>query len=618
MALLSVLAAVQASVTGLTTAEAQERLARTGPNTIPTSPPTSPWTVLLMQFRSVVTLLLVGALIVAAMTGDVADVVAIGLVLVVNVALGFGVEIRAHRAVEALAHLEPRIGVVLRDGLRQEVDAHTIVPGDVLLIEEGQGIPADARLLSGELKVNEAALTGESVPVWKVAGRQVPDATALPERTTMVHAGTIVAAGSARAVVVATGAATELGAIGRLVSGTSRRKTPLETQLDALGRQLVWIAMLVAAATGILAWVHGGTVALVLESAIALAVAAVPEGLPAVATITLALAVHRMARQHALVRRLPVVETLGSVTVLCTDKTGTLTAGEMTLTTIRTADATFEISGTGYEPVGAFLVGGQTVDVRDHSDLDLALRIGVAASRGNVLLTETGWAPHGDPTEVALAVAAMKAGIDRSDVTADLPECAEVPFSSDRKFMATFHRHEAVGHTTALVKGAPDRVIEMCWSVFSKGQSRPLDPPTRETLQRANAEMAARGLRVLALAVGDVAHADEASLHGLTFVALAALSDPPAVGVRDAVGAFKRAGVRTVMITGDQRGTAEAIARDLGLADDPRAIGGGELDGLSDAELDTRLSNAVAFSRVSPAAKLRLISAYQRQGEVAP
>ncbi len=616
MALPAVLAAVQASATGLTTVEARERLALAGPNTIPTSPPVSPWKVLLIQFRSVVTLLLVGALIVAAITGDVVDVAAIGLVLLVNVALGFAVEIRAHRAVEALAHLEPRLAVALRDGVREEVDARTIVPGDVLLIEEGYRIPADARLLSGELQVNEAALTGESLPVWKVAASHVAGDTTLPERRTMAHAGTIAVGGSARAVVVATGAATELGAIGRLVSSTTRRKTPLELQLDALGHQLVWTAMLVGATTGLLAWVHGGTVALVLESAIALAVAAVPEGLPAVATITLALAVHRMARRHALVRRLPVVEALGSVTVLCTDKTGTLTAGEMTVTTIRTADTTFEVSGAGYEPVGAFHVDGETVDVHDHSDLELALRIGTTASRGNAVLTDTGWAPRGDPTEVALDVAAMKGGLDRSDVTADLPEIAEVPFSSDRKFMATFHRDEVLRCTTAMVKGAPDRVLEMCWSVFRQGQSRPLDQPTREALHRANTEMAARGLRVLALACGDVAHADEASLHGLTFVGLAGLSDPPAGGVKDAIGAFKRAGIRTVMITGDQRGTAEAIARDLGLGDDPHALGGNELDGLSEAELEERLADATVFSRVSPAAKLRLISAYQTRGDI--
>jgi P-type Ca2+ transporter type 2C len=611
----AVLAALHASGHGLTTAEAQARLVDVGPNVVPTGTAASAWRVLLAQFRSVVTLLLVAALIVAVLTGDVADTVAIAAVLILNVAIGFAVEIRAHRAVEALAGLEPRLAVVLRDGVTREVDAQSIVPGDVLVLEAGQGIPGDARLLTGELQVNEAALTGESAPVSKTVDAPVTAGSSLPERSTMVFAGTLVVAGSARAVVVATGGATELGAIGRLVGETAYRKTPLEVQLNVLGQQLVWVALLVAAATGILAWIHGGSLNLVLESAIALAVAAVPEGLPAVATIGLALAVHRMANRHALVRRLPVVETLGSVTVLCTDKTGTLTAGEMTVTTIRTVDHSYDVSGVGYDPVGAFSAGGQPADVREHADLEMALETGVAAGRGDLVLTDGGWAPRGDPTEVALAVAAMKAGIDRVAATGDDPEIGDVPFSSERQLMAIFHCHDG-GRACAYVKGAPDKVLDMCWSAFSRGASRPLDAATRELLKRANGEMAAHGLRVLALAAGDVGHADERSLLGLTFVALVGLSDPPAPGVKAAIQQFRTAGIRTVMLTGDQRGTAEAIARDLDLGGDIRALSGNEIDALSDADLDRLLSDTAVFSRVSPAAKLRLVAAYQKRGEV--
>ena len=576
----------------------------------------SPWRVLLSQFRSVVTLLLVSALAIAALTGDTVDTMAIAVVLLLNIGLGFAVEIRAHRAVQALAALEPRIGVVLRDGLTKEVDAHTIVPGDVLVLEPGQGVPADARMLTGEIQVNEAALTGESVPIWKVAKAQLGAGVPLPDRTTMVHAGTLVVDGAARAVVVTTGSATELGTIGRLVNATAPRRTPLEIQLDVLGRQLVWTALLVAAATGALAWAHGSSVALVLESAIALAVAAVPEGLPAVATITLALAVHRMARQHALVRRLPVVEALGSVTVICTDKTGTLTAGEMTATTIRTCDAEYVVSGVGYEPSGTFSVGGVTVDAQERRDLQLALETGVAAGRGDLVLTDAGWAPRGDPTEVALAVAAMKAGLHRSTVAGAMPEVGDVPFSSERQMMAIFHRCPADGRATAFVKGAPHRVLEMCWSAYSEGESRPLDGALHAAILQANADLAARGLRVLALAAGDVSHADERALLGLTFIALVGISDPPAAGVKDAMDAFRRSGIRTVMLTGDQQGTAEAIARQLGLSRDATALTGGELDALTDPELDQRLETAAVFSRVSPAGKLRLVTAYQRRGEV--
>jgi Ca2+-transporting ATPase len=615
MAPAAVLGALNATGTGLTAVEAEARLEQYGPNTIPTGKPASAWQVLLSQFRSLVTLLLVGALVIAAATGDVIDTGAIGAVLLLNLALGFVIEIRAHRAVEALADLEPRTGVVVRDGLTREIDAETIVPGDLVILESGHGVPADARLLTGELQVNEAALTGESIPIWKTVNAAVAAGAALPERTTMIHAGTLVVGGGARAVVVATGAETELGVIGRLVATATPRKTPLEAQLEVLGQQLVWAALAVGAATGILAWLHGGSLALVLESAIALAVAAVPEGLPVVATIALALAVHRMARQHALVRRPPVVETLGSVTVLCTDKTGTLTAGEMTVTTIRTCDRAYDVSGVGYEPTGTFSVDGNPVDVRQHCDLEYALETGVAAGRGDLILTATGWTPRGDPTEVALAAAAMKAGIDRAAVISDMPEIGEVPFSSERQLMAVFHQHPD-GHTHVSVKGAPHRVLRLCWSVFSRGASRPLDAPTREAFERANQEMAARGLRVLALATGDVGHADERSLFGLTFVALVGISDPPAVGVKDAIGAFRRAGIRTVMLTGDQRETAQAIAGELALGANTEALTGDEVDVLSDPELDRRLATATVFSRISPAAKLRLVTAYQRRGDI--
>ena len=612
----AVLRALATSETGLTTSEAGARLAQLGPNTIPIGSPASTWRVLLSQFRSVVTLLLVGALIIAALTGDVVDTFAIAAVLVLNVALGFAVEIRARRAIEALAELEPRVAVVARDGVTREIDAQAIVPGDLLVLEAGQGVPADARMLAGEIEVNEAALTGESVPVWKLAAAAVAPDTSLPDRSTMVHGGTLVVAGSGRAVVVATGRATELGTIGGLVAATHPRKTPLEAQLDVLGQQLVWAAMLIAIATGILAWVNGGSLPLVLESAIALAVAAVPEGLPAVATITLALAVHRMARRHALVRRLPVVETLGSVTVLCTDKTGTLTAGEMTASVIHTCDHVYEVTGVGYQPVGAFTSQGHDVDPPKRSDLQLALETGIAAGRGDIVLAEQGWVPRGDPTEVALAVAAMKAGIHRSAVTDGMPELGDVPFSSERQLMAIFHRCPSDGRTRAFVKGAPHRVLDLCWSVFSCGASRPLNAATRRHLKQMNADMAARGLRVLALAAGDVTHPDERSLLGLTFVALVGISDPPAAGVKEAIASFRRSGIRTVMLTGDQRGTAEAVARQLELDGDPHALTGDEIDALSDADLERRANTTTVFSRVSPAAKLRLVSAYQRQGEV--
>ena len=616
MALQEVVAALGSTASGLTSIEAAGRLATTGSNTIPHQRPVTAWRTLLDQLRSVIVWLLVAACAVALATADLADALAIGAVLLLNVALGFALEMRAHRAVEALSRLEARRATVVRDGIPREMDAHDVVPGDVVLLEAGQAVPADARLMSGaELRLNEATLTGESVPVAKQPAHVAAADAALQERPNMVYAGTSVVAGTARTIVVATGADTELGAIGRLVSGTEEEQTPLERRLALLGRQLVWVALLVGAATGVLGWAHHQRVGDIIESAIALAVAAVPEGLPAVATITLALAVHRMARRRAVVRRLPAVEALGSVTVLCTDKTGTLTEGAMTVTSIRTSERAYSVTGSGYEPVGEFRAGPFAVRPDDDPDLLLALRIGVIANRANAVLSDGVWVAHGDPTDAALIVAARKAHLERNDTIRDLPEAGEVPFSSDRKLMATFHRAKG-GQLVAFVKGAPQTVLERCDRIRVNGEDEWLCGERRHELFAANAEMAARGLRVLAVAEGAVAHAEEAALVRLTFVALVGMNDPPAPHVKEAIAAFRRAGIGTVMITGDQRGTAETIAHELGLSVDGHSLDGHDVDRLSDEELRERLRNVSVLSRVSPTAKLRIVRAYQDAGDL--
>ena len=616
MPLADVIAALGSSPEGLTVTDAEARLTVVGPNAIPREPPARAWRVLLEQVRSVITLLLVAACVVAVITVDVADAVAIGAVLVLNIALGFAVEIRARRAVEALSQLEARRATVVRAGMPAAIDAECVVPGDVVLVEAGEAVPADARLLGdAELRVNESTLTGEAVPVSKHAHRDVAADATLAERLNMVFAGTTIAAGSGRAIVVGTGGDTELGAIGKLVSGTHEERTPLERRLDTLGRQLVWVALVVGAATGALAWAHAEPVGAVIEAAIALAVAAVPEGLPAVATITLALAVHRMARRRALVRRLPSVETLGSVTVLCTDKTGTLTAGAMTVTAINTPRRAYRVTGEAYDPAGGFMAGDTAVEPGGDPDLLLALRIGALANRANAVLTDRGWAPHGDPTEAALVVAARKAGIERADLIGDLPEVGGVPFSSDRALMATFHRDPA-GRLVAFVKGAPHVVLDRCDRLAASGAEEWLCAEGRRELLDVNTAMASRGLRVLAVAYGPVVRPEESALSQLTFVALVGMNDPPAPGVKEAVAAFRAAGIGTVMMTGDQRGTAEAIARDLDLASDGRSLDGHEVDRLSDHDLRDVLPTVTVLSRVSPAAKLRVVRAYQEAGEV--
>jgi Ca2+-transporting ATPase len=602
---------------GLATAEARRRLERHGPNLLKVTKPASAWKILLDQVRSVVVLLLVVAAGVALLSGDALDAAAIGAVLVLNTALGFVTEIRARRAMEALLALEAPHALVVRDGRRETVDARDLVPGDVLALEEGQAIAADARLLAThDLRTDEAALTGESQPVDK---RDAPDApeSPLPERRSMIYKGTAVVAGTGRAVVVATGMDTELGRIGGLVGGLAEERTPLERRLDALGRRLVVLALGVAVVVVALNALRGLPLGLLLQAGIALAIAAVPESLPAVATIALAVGVHRMARRQALVRRLPSVETLGSVTVICTDKTGTLTAGEMTVTTVWTGGRELEVAGVGYEPAGSVRDGSGVLTVHQDPALEAICRIALLANRARLRRTEDGrWAAHGDPTEAALLVMAGKGGLDRDRTAARWREVDELPFSSTRMLMATFNVDESE-RVIAHVKGAPGRVLERCDTMLGQDGVRPLDERTRQELLERNRSLAGRALRVLALAYGPVTSHEEDALRGLTFAGFVGMIDPPAPGVRETLDTFRTARIRTVMLTGDQQLTAEAIARDLGiLHDGDEVLNGRELPRLDDEALARRVAQVAAFSRVSPEDKLRIVAAYQQSGGI--
>jgi Ca2+-transporting ATPase len=600
---------------GLTETEAAARLARHGPNLFRAAPPASPWVVLAAQLRSTIVLLLATAAVIALLSGDALDAGAIGAVLVLNVAIGFVTELRAHRAMESLLELEVTRAQVVRQGAIRGIDAPGLVPGDVIELEAGQMVPADARLLeAAELRTVEASLTGEPVPAAKTADVRVAADVPLPDRITMVYKATMVAGGRGRGVVVATGMDTEVGRIGALARSIAPEPTPLERRLGELGRRLAAVALVVAALVAGLEALHGVPMGAIVQTALALAVAAVPEGLPVVGTIAMAVGMHRMARRRALVRRLSVVETLGSATVICTDKTGTLTAGEMTVTVIRLLDREIAVAGAGYAPEGGFLESGQPVDPRQDAALSLALRIGALANRSDVALWEGAWRVRGDPTEAALVVAARKAGLEPARLREEWPEAGELPFSSERMLMATFHRTPAL---TACVKGAPGRVLELSDRVLAPEGPRALDRRAKEELLRLNGELAERGLRVLAVAVKDVDAVGEPALHGLTWVGFLGISDPPAPGVADTIRAFRDAGIRTVMLTGDQRLTAESVGRELGLLG-PRdeALDGRELDRLSDAELREAVARSAAFSRVSPEAKLRIVRAYQQRGEI--
>jgi P-type Ca2+ transporter type 2C len=600
---------------GLDETEAAARLARHGPNVFRVAPPVSAWLVLAAQLRSMIVLLLATAAAIALLTGDALDAGAIAAVLVLNVAIGFVTELRAHRAMESLLDLEVTRAQVLRRGRVLAIDAPELVPGDVIDLEAGQMVPADARLLvAAELRTAEASLTGEPVPADKDADAPVTADVPLPDRITMVYKATMVTGGRGRGVVVATGMDTEIGRIGVLARGIPPEPTPLERRLGQLGRRLAAVALVVAALVAGLEALHGVPLAGIVQTALALAVAAVPEGLPVVGTIAMAVGMHRMARRRALVRRLPVVETLGSATVICTDKTGTLTAGEMTVTVIRLLDREIALTGAGYAPEGGFLANGRPVDPRRDAALQLTLRIGALANRSDVTLREGAWRVRGDPTEAALVVAARKAGLEPARLRQEWPEAGELPFSSERMLMATYHRTPTL---VACVKGAPKRVLELSLRVLAPEGPRALAEGEREELLRLNRELAERGLRVLALAMKDVDAIGDANLHGLTWLGFVGISDPPAPGVPDTIRAFRDAGIRTVMLTGDQKPTAESVARQLGLLEARHeALDGRELDGLSDDQLQEAVARTAAFSRVSPEAKLRIVRAFQQRGEI--
>lgn len=627
------LARLESSRDGLSSDEARRRLERYGPNTLRPPKPISAWRILIAQLRSVVVLLLLAAAAIALFLGDPLDAAAIGAVLVINTALGFFTELRARQAMLALLQLEVARATVVRDGRTAEVDARELVPGDVVVLEAGQSVPADGRLLSAtELRVDEAALTGESLPVQKSV-EPLPADTPLPDRRNMVFKATTAAAGSARALVTATGMATEVGRIGELVGGIAEEETPLERRLDQLGRRLVYLALGVAALVIALGAAQGIPLGQMLETGIALAIAAVPEGLPAVATITLALGLRRMARRNALIRRLPAVETLGSVTAICTDKTGTLTAGEQTTTVLWLDGRELRITGTGYAPEGEIRDDGRVLSADDDPILLAALRTAALANRAGIEQENGAWIARGDPTEAALLVAARKGGLDRDELRRRYPETGEIPFSSERMLMATFHTTPE-GGTLAAIKGAPGKIIELCTRRLTAEGERDLDDEGRRHLVAINDDLARRGLRVLALAQTSPAPAPareegagtggapapargEDGLEGLTFIGFAGIIDPPAEGVKETIAAFRHAGIRTVMLTGDQRLTAEAIARDLGVLEPgEETLDGRELARITDDELADRARRVAAFSRVSPEDKLRIVSAYQREGEI--
>lgn len=600
----AVLSELHTSVSGLADAEATSRLKRFGPNRLPRSTPISALAILRDQLASVVVFLLIGAAGISLALGDHIEAIAIGAVLLINTAIGFVTELRARRAMEALLQLETARAFVIRHGEIRGVDAEMLVPGDVVELDAGFHIPADARLIhTTEFRTTEAALTGESLPVSKSADVMLAADTPLAERLSMIYKGTTVATGTARAVITATGIRTELGRIGVLVGSLREERTPLERRLDTLGRRLVWLALAVAALVATLGALQGASLGLVIETGIALAVAAVPEALPAVATIALAVGMRRMVRRHALVRRLPAVETLGSTTVVCTDKTRTLTSGEMTVIRVWTAGQDFALSDD--DPTGH----------RQDALLSRALEVAVRASRQRASTSADASAWVGDPVDAAVLSAADRIGLDRRRLVHERPAVGLVPFSSERKLMASFYLVD--GKLVAFVKGAPGRILALSDRLATAEGELAIDDQMQLELMAVNETLAGRGLRVLALAAGRVTEATESALHGLTFHGFLGLADPPAPGVKQTIARLREAGLRTIMLTGDQRLTAEAIGRELGiLRPGDQVVDGRELDAMTREELDARILHVAAFSRVSPEHKLTIVGSLQARGQI--
>jgi Ca2+-transporting ATPase len=613
-----VLTRTMSAPAGLAADEAARRLAAHGPNLLLRAAPDPVVRILWRQLDDPLIWVLVGAAALAGILGKGTDAAVVAAVVVVNAIIGFFQEYRATRAIEALAGMVPERATVLRGGERISIPAAEVVPGDVLLLAAGDQVPADVRLLAAKgLRIEEAALTGESAPAAKGVAPVEADAP-LGDRTSMAFAGTLTVAGTGDGVVVATGGATELGRISGLLRQAEPLATPLTRALAQVGRLLTGAILAVTAillAVGTARSVAQGVPLAdaareMLVFAVALAVGAIPEGLPAIVTIALAIGVQRMAARRAIVRRLPAVETLGATTIICTDKTGTLTRNEMTVSAIWTPAGRLEVEGTGYAPEGRFVREGAPVSPPPEAR---ALLEAAALCNDASLREEAGgWEIVGDPTEAALVVAAEKAGLDVEALRRAAPRLDALPFDPEVGYMATLH---GGGGFRVLVKGAPEVVLRRCAALAG---GAPLEPVE---IQAEVDALAAGGLRVLAVAErrwerrgASLASGDVAS--GLVLLGFAGMIDPPRPGAIAAVRACAAAGVRVKMITGDHRGTAEAIARALGIPGGAAAVTGAELSASSDAELGHLARRANVFARVAPEHKLRLVRALQEQGEV--
>ena len=618
-----VLGQLSSAAIGLSAAEVTQRLAGDGPNELTEGKRISPFQIFLGQFKSLIIWILIVAGVISGVLGEIVDSIAILAIVVLNAAIGFYQEYNAEKSIAALKKMAAPQAKVRRDGQVTSIPAAGIVVGDILALEAGDLIAADARLLTAaSLKCIESALTGESEAVTKQPGVLDRDNIPLGDRENMLFMGTSVAAGTGEAVVVGTAMNTELGRIAGLIESTGNEETPLQKKLDSFGRILVWATLGIVVLLFGLGWLRGTPFMELFLTSVSLAVAAVPEGLPAIVTVALSLGVLRMSRHHALVRKLAAVETLGSTTVICTDKTGTLTVGEMTVRAIYVAGQNYEVTGEGYGPEGEVRLDGKEADAAQAAPLLELATVLIGCNNSHLAEQEGTWKVIGDPTEGALLAAGLKAGGNAESIEQEMPQYHEIPFDSDRKRSTTL-RKRSDGKIRALVNGAPDVLLELCTSLYTNEGIRPLTDEDRKDIEEQNTAMAQQALRVLGAAFRDMDEAPPATLTAdlveqeLVFVGLSGMYDPPRQEARDAITKCRVAGIRVVMITGDHPHTATAIARDLGIAtDDEKAITGVALDKVSDDELRTHAPKNAVYARVTAEHKLRIIRAWKASDAV--
>ena len=612
---------------GLSDEEVRSRLEKYGYNELKKEEQVSPFTLFFNQFKNILILILLVAIGLSALVGEVVDAVIIAVIVVFCAVLGFIQEYRAERALEALKKMLSPTITGLRGGREEEIPSKDLVPGDILLLEAGDKIPTDARLVEiHSVRCDEAPLTGESIPVGKDIKPLSPDIP-VSDKKNMVFTGTTVTYGRGKAVVTATGMSTEFGKIAEEVMAVKTEATPLEKRTKEIGKWLGIIALSICflvAGISVIREILGGKIDLafiitMVMFAVALAVAAVPEALPAIVTGALAIGMHQMAKRNALIRKMPAVETLGCTTVICSDKTGTLTKGEMTVRKIFTAGRMIEVTGAGYEPVGEFR-GSDKIHVGESEPIRKLLLGGLLCNDSVLEKAEGKWIIKGDPTEGALTVAAVKAGLHETEVRLENPRVEEIPFSSERKRMTTIHQMED-GKRMAFMKGAPEVVLEKCSYITDGDGHRPLTGEERAKFLNVNEEMAQDALRVLGVAYRELPEGtecvEEAIEKDLIFIGLAGMMDPPREEAIEAIRVCKEIHIRPVMITGDHKLTAVAVAKEIGIyKDGDRVLTGVELEKMDEEEFEKIVDKVTVYARVSPMDKLKIVKAWKKKGEV--